>query len=630
MSTADRASNPPVGRVRQLLREGARGGSAGAPTLDALLELVAAGARLPESEERELVLLAGRLLDTASDCYLALLAEERNPNGVRAALELTGFGMVAWEEFDEIQQSVSRVATGNQTGDDHIHHHTIVGLLALKYRVESSVRAPIVFAPALQWISWVHPGPQLFFRDLDPQQTISALTVAYESMTDGSRVDFVRHAVSIPGANRHLVPLMRRLYRLHRTDEIFAHWFVNQPASWDAFRSLMEEAEKLRPVLRGQMLEDVGDRAQLPDPRAQVQALATVVSALRTVAKKLEPDPDHPVHRELPGIGAEISALLYHVYDMSAEEARDAVAAGIRVVRFPGHRQLGQLFIGDSEAFHGHRDTDLLLDRGWKPLENVGDTFVVSGSAGVGLRLGYPSDSDLSVLATLAPDTLQALDLSSHRWSDEDLVHVRGLTGLKYLNLSGRDVTDRGLEHLRGLTSLLSLDLNYTAITDAGLAHLRDLAGLLSLDLASTAITDAGLEHLRGLTSLQALNLRNTGVGNAGLAPLRGLTSLRTLTLEETAIGDDGLEHIAGLTNLTWLDLSETRVTDDGLRRLSGLTALEFLFLNDTGVTDEGLIHLQGLASLEGLQLFDTATTKAGRAALQEALPGSIVAPGAT
>ena len=56
---------------------------------------------------------------------------------------------------------------------------------------------------------------------------------------------------------------------------------------------------------------------------------------------------------------------------------------------------------------------------------------------------------------------------------DEDLAHLKGLTGLRELWLSGTQITDAGLAHLKGLTGLRELGLSYTKVTDAGVNSLR-------------------------------------------------------------------------------------------------------------------------------------------------------------
>ena len=83
-----------------------------------------------------------------------------------------------------------------------------------------------------------------------------------------------------------------------------------------------------------------------------------------------------------------------------------------------------------------------------------------------------------------------------------------------------REVDD-DLAHLKGLTGLQEIDVSDTKITDAGLAHLKDLTGLRELSVGGWDITDAGLAHLKGLTELREIELWSAEVTDAGLAHLK-------------------------------------------------------------------------------------------------------------
>ena len=114
------------------------------------------------------------------------------------------------------------------------------------------------------------------------------------------------------------------------------------------------------------------------------------------------------------------------------------------------------------------------------------------------------TDADPAVDAQEEPPAVKALKVQLHydeggsvisanylysKPTDDDLVHLAGLTKLKNLNLisfTGTQITDAGLVHLKGLTGLHELH---------------------ELQLTSTKITDAGLLHLKGMTKLQTLGL---------------------------------------------------------------------------------------------------------------------------
>lgn len=142
-----------------------------------------------------------------------------------------------------------------------------------------------------------------------------------------------------------------------------------------------------------------------------------------------------------------------------------------------------------------------------------------------------PLQNDLSSLRKLWPDGVWRLHASGVRITDDQLVHVAGLTGLEDLDLSDTAITDNGLELLTGLTKLNDLGLRATAITDAGLRHIGRITSIEALTLSNTAITDEGLAHLSALEKLDYLDLRGTEVKGPGLSYLRTITDLDVVSL---------------------------------------------------------------------------------------------------
>jgi len=103
---------------------------------------------------------------------------------------------------------------------------------------------------------------------------------------------------------------------------------------------------------------------------------------------------------------------------------------------------------------------------------------------------------------------LEALFLGGTQVTDAGLVHLAGLSGLKYLNLDDHPITDAGLAHLAGLTALEELNLSYSRqVTDAGLVHLAGLTALEEIDLSYSQVTAAGLVHFQKMPALRQLGL---------------------------------------------------------------------------------------------------------------------------
>ncbi|MBI3855102.1 MAG: hypothetical protein HY293_05370 [Planctomycetes bacterium] len=134
------------------------------------------------------------------------------------------------------------------------------------------------------------------------------------------------------------------------------------------------------------------------------------------------------------------------------------------------------------------------------------------------------------LLALPALETANLVEIDG--LTDESLVYVGKIPGLKALNLGDAQVSDAGLKHLGGLASLESLDLGWTKdVGDAGLPLLAGLPRLKILGLGGTKVTDAGLPALAACASLRELRLPATAVTDQGLAALEACKGLETLKL---------------------------------------------------------------------------------------------------
>jgi hypothetical protein len=155
-----------------------------------------------------------------------------------------------------------------------------------------------------------------------------------------------------------------------------------------------------------------------------------------------------------------------------------------------------------------------------------------------------------------------------HPWlTDDDLVHLRPLKGLRRLRLWGQ-FTDAGLACLAGMNDLEVLVLEDVQLTDAGVANMQALRQLTVLNSLRSKISDIGLENLGHLTALEAIRLEGSRISDSGLIHLRSLPALRELDLSETSITDAGLDHLKELNGLTHLRLDNTQVSHQGMAKL--------------------------------------------------------------
>ncbi len=79
---------------------------------------------------------------------------------------------------------------------------------------------------------------------------------------------------------------------------------------------------------------------------------------------------------------------------------------------------------------------------------------------------------------------------------DGKTAYLSKLTNLE-VYFSGAQVTDSGLVHLEGLTKLRWVDLSFAQVTDSGLVHLEGLTKLRWVDLSRTQVTPEGVKKLQ-------------------------------------------------------------------------------------------------------------------------------------
>lgn len=255
----------------------------------------------------------------------------------------------------------------------------------------------------------------------------------------------------------------------------------------------------------------------------------------------------------------------------------------------------------------------------------------------VNLSQTWVNDTEMLQLASIG--TLERLDLSHTRISDEGLLHLRPAKQIRELNLLyAEQVTDLGLNAIKGWTNLKLLNVRGTRISDPTLAIVGRLTGLESLDIANTGVTDKGLDSLVPLTHLKHLALGRTRFTEDSLSMLRLLTTLESLDLS----GPRGLARtqrseggavppgVADLKNLRVLRLGHSQAGVDDVRLLAGsLTKLEKLGLESCArVDDEALKIIAGWKSLKYVDLQETKITPAGRDALQKDRPELAVLSG--
>ncbi len=228
---------------------------------------------------------------------------------------------------------------------------------------------------------------------------------------------------------------------------------------------------------------------------------------------------------------------------------------------------------------------------------SVSDVSPLAGLSGLTeLVLNWGSVSDISPLAHLS--NLETLEL----WNNEieDFSPLEVLTGLRELDISDNKLTDDDLVHIQGLTPLERLDVGkyYSdpetyVLTDIG--PLAKLVNLTELHVEGQDISD--LSPLSGLTGLKELHFFSNDIED--LSPISGLVNLEEIALGENPISDLTPLSGANLERLERLYMWNCEIED--LSPLSGLTSLKLLHLYGNEVVD--ISPLAGLTDMEELHL---------------------------
>lgn len=117
--------------------------------------------------------------------------------------------------------------------------------------------------------------------------------------------------------------------------------------------------------------------------------------------------------------------------------------------------------------------------------------------------------------------------------------------GERHLTLTGWDHGDYGV--LRGRADTVVLQMANPDVSDETLVLVREMRGLRELDLSNTRVTDAGLSQLAALPRLERLRLANTQITDAGFqARIATHPMLRELDLRGTQVTKERISAWTG------------------------------------------------------------------------------------
>jgi len=246
---------------------------------------------------------------------------------------------------------------------------------------------------------------------------------------------------------------------------------------------------------------------------------------------------------------------------------------------------------------------------------------------GVHLSASWVTDGDLLHIAALK--TLQKLDLSKTRISDQGLGYLREATALTDVNLAyAEKIGDPAHAVVKSWKKLRRLNLRGTVIADETAASAASLPELETLDIADTLVGDVGMEALTRAQNLKELSIGNIRMSEAGFQSLRQFTTLTTLDISGKRHGGaanitaNGIAAIASLKQLEVVKLGHTSFPAKSFLELAGMPAVKKLGLEFCPeVNDAAVEHLAAWKTLEWVDLHGTKITAAGIELLRKQRP---------
>lgn len=225
--------------------------------------------------------------------------------------------------------------------------------------------------------------------------------------------------------------------------------------------------------------------------------------------------------------------------------------------------------------------------------------------------------------------TLKSVHLSEYPFTDEVLVHVGKVRGLKKVQLTSvtaarTNFSTAGLTaFLNSVEDLEELVLPGAPIDDACMARIGSMKNMQKFWTDSPQITSKAWSNLAGMTNMRDLYVRNTSFDDAAMAAVADMVELRSLMLDGTKVTDKGMKSLAGLVNLTDLGLYGTAITDESMVHLAGMKELHNLYVGETKVTAKGLENLPRKEAMSMMRVGAKALTITEYRTLREMFPRS-------
>ena len=202
---------------------------------------------------------------------------------------------------------------------------------------------------------------------------------------------------------------------------------------------------------------------------------------------------------------------------------------------------------------------------------------------------------------------LESIDLS-YTVTDEEMLLVAKMTGLKRLTLQNCPVTDAGVASLASMTQLENLSLFRTRATTKCLETVSKLKTLVAFSLASVAENfelrpENEWDQLATMSQLERLSISGFLLDDEHWNVIGNLENLNYLRFESRLpAGAAAARAISRLTKLNNLALRQCHFSTDDIRCIATLENLEYLSLHGH-IDEQSLKELAKLPSIRMLQV---------------------------
>jgi hypothetical protein len=182
-------------------------------------------------------------------------------------------------------------------------------------------------------------------------------------------------------------------------------------------------------------------------------------------------------------------------------------------------------------------------------------------------------------------------------------------------------VTDDVLLTLDHLTGLRSLILTNCDITDQGMSYIANLPSLTELELGVTQVSGPGMGRMKWLKKLEIFQASHMKNISAFISAIQTSKSIRVLKLSRNHFAARDFEMLGHIPNLTALSVSTSNITDNDLQYLTKLKHLAALDVASCNITPAAIPYLKQMPALRTLGITTAKWLAADRSRLETALP---------